>query len=97
MEIIQKSVLAISDPGVASLYTTRKAEQMETAITYFLKNLPSLTETFLDDFRTGPAEIFQSPFQLTQPGPPAALAGKNFLSYTKTFFRYFQVGKSKIF
>ena len=98
MEIIQKSVLAISDPGVASLYTTRKAEQMETAITYFLKNLPSLTETFLDDFRTGPAEIFQNPFQLTQPGPPAMhWRGKTSSHIPRHFFAISKWGSRKFF
>lgn len=41
---------------------------------FFLKNLPSLTGTFLDGFRTGPAGIFQNPFyarQLAQPEPLA--------------------------
>ena len=40
MEIIQKCALAISGSGVASLYTTRKAEQMETATAYFFEKLP---------------------------------------------------------
>ena len=105
----------------------------------FLKNLPSLTETFLgqisgdsairrikidgtSDLKNilyfelttkdmdGNENVYQLELSLTEitksdgdysayPAGAAryALAGKNFLSYTKTFFRYFQVGKSKIF
>jgi hypothetical protein len=53
---------------------------METATAYFLKNLPSLTGTFLDDFRTVPAGIFQNLIharQLAQPGPPDTKKGRH--------------------
>ena len=97
MEIIQKSVLAISDPGVASLYTTRKAEQMETAITYFLKNLPSLTETFLDDFRTGPAEIFKILFSLPSRGRPLCTGGEKLPFMYQDIFSLFPNGEVENF
>ena len=64
----------------------------------FLKNLPSLTETFLDDFRTGPAEIFQNPFQLTQPEPPAMhWRGKTSSHIPRHFFAISKWGSRKFF
>ena len=71
MEIIQKTCPGYPGSIVVPLYTARKTEQMETVAAYFLKNLPLLTGTFWDAFRTGPAGIFQNPFyvrQLAQPG-----------------------------
>ena len=67
----------------------------------FLKNLPSLTGTFLDDFRTGPAGIFQNPFharQLAQPGPPAIQWQRKTSSHIpRHFFIISKWGSRKIF
>lgn len=40
MGIIQKICLGYSGPSVAPSYTTRKTEQMETAIKYFSEKPP---------------------------------------------------------
>ena len=67
----------------------------------FLKNLPSLTGTFLDDFRTGPAGIFQNSFharQFAQPEPPAMhWRGKTSSHIPRHFFAISKWGSRKFF
>ena len=96
--LFKKCALAISGPGVATSYTTRKTEQMETAAAYFFEKPPLTNRDIFGWFSDWPSRNFSKSFSAYPAGAARyALAGKNFLSYTKTFFRYFQVGKSKIF
>ena len=63
----------------------------------FLKNLPSLTETFLDDFRTGPAEIFKILFSLPSRSRPLCTGGEKLPFMYQDIFSLFPNGEVENF
>jgi len=99
MEIIQKTCPGYPGSIVVPLYTTRKTEQMETVAAYFFEKPPLTNRDILGCFSDWPSGNFSKSF-LCSPACPAggvrySVAEKNFLSYTVTFFCYFQVGEKE--
>ena len=101
MEIIQKTCPGYPGSIVVPLYTTRKTEQMETVAAYFFEKHPLTNRDILGCFSDWPGGNFSKFFLCPSVCPAGAarysVAGKNFLSYTETFFHHFQVGKSENF
>ena len=101
MGIIQKICPGYPGSGIAPHIPPEKRSKWRRQRHIFLKNLPSLTGTFLDDFRTGPAGIFQNSFyarQFAQPEPPAIQwRGKTSSHIPRHFFIISKWGRRKIF
>ena len=88
--LFKKCALAISGPGVATSYTTRKTEQMETAAAYFFEKPPLTNRDIFGWFSDWPSGNFSKSFSAYPAGAARyALAGKNFLSYIGNIPRHF--------
>ena len=95
--LFKKCALAISGPGVATSYTTRKTEQMETAAAYFFEKPPLTNRDIFGWFSDWPSGNFSKSFSAYPAGAARCTGGEKLPLIYQDIFSLFPSGEVENF